>query len=176
MTHKDRVEICDQCLNRGFNPKLGLICSLTNAQPDFEDSCPEYKEDIPAIRMKALNQKIAKDETKNIVNKGRIALFAIAAIHLIVCYFQFSAYEKSFLYILPDLVIAIGFVFLGFLSFRKTYIALLIGFYFFLSLQILVAVTIPESLMNGIYIKIAIIVSLIVAMREAKNEERSKRQ
>ncbi|MDR3226567.1 MAG: hypothetical protein LBT56_02715 [Prevotellaceae bacterium] len=46
MDRKKQIEICKSCKNKKFSLQQGIICSLTDAVPEFEESCPEYQEDI----------------------------------------------------------------------------------------------------------------------------------
>ena len=45
MDVEERWEICSTCLNRGFNPDEGWICSLTGKSAEFEDECLDYAVD-----------------------------------------------------------------------------------------------------------------------------------
>lgn len=37
--------ICQKCANRSFDPKVGLICGITQAKPDFTDTCSKFEVD-----------------------------------------------------------------------------------------------------------------------------------
>ena len=42
----NRMIQCQQCLKREFNPRNGVVCSLTHAKPTFEGKeCPDFDED-----------------------------------------------------------------------------------------------------------------------------------
>ena len=42
----NRMIQCQQCKLREFNPRNGVVCSLTHAKPAFEGKeCPDFKED-----------------------------------------------------------------------------------------------------------------------------------
>ncbi len=42
----NRMIQCQQCLIREFNPRNGVVCSLTHAKPEFEGKeCPDFEED-----------------------------------------------------------------------------------------------------------------------------------
>ena len=45
MNQEERLYFCKQCDNRSFNPKKGVICSLTDERADFEENCNDYKHD-----------------------------------------------------------------------------------------------------------------------------------
>ncbi|MDR3226568.1 MAG: hypothetical protein LBT56_02720, partial [Prevotellaceae bacterium] len=46
MDRKKQIEICKSCKNKKISWQQGIICSLTDAVPEFEESCPEYQEEI----------------------------------------------------------------------------------------------------------------------------------
>lgn len=45
MTREQRLEFCNKCTNRAFNPKSGVTCKLTGALADFENSCESFQLD-----------------------------------------------------------------------------------------------------------------------------------
>lgn len=45
MTRAEYVEICRQCKNRGFDPNIGVTCSLTSKIADFTGACQAYLKD-----------------------------------------------------------------------------------------------------------------------------------
>lgn len=45
MTRAEYVEICRQCKNRGFDPNIGVTCTLTSKIADFTGACPGYLKD-----------------------------------------------------------------------------------------------------------------------------------
>ncbi len=48
MTREEQVSYCLNCELRSFNPKKGVLCSLTNEYADFEDFCDSFKLDFAA--------------------------------------------------------------------------------------------------------------------------------
>ena len=42
MTRQQQLEFCNKCVNRKFDSKLGIICSLTNNIADFEGNCEKF--------------------------------------------------------------------------------------------------------------------------------------
>lgn len=36
------IEHCRSCINKGFNPNLGLTCNLTNEKPNYDGICNDY--------------------------------------------------------------------------------------------------------------------------------------
>lgn len=74
-TQDEIFEICSVCEKRGFDPKRGIICSLTNDKPYFEENC-SYLE-IDEKEIVALENK-AKEELEELRNRditGWLALF-----------------------------------------------------------------------------------------------------
>lgn len=55
MTRNEQLEFCKKCTNRKFDPKQGLICSITEKQAEFEDSCENYE--LDAFVEKSNNQE-----------------------------------------------------------------------------------------------------------------------
>lgn len=45
MTSKERLEYCTICENRIVDFKNGLVCSLTNQKPNFENICDFFTKD-----------------------------------------------------------------------------------------------------------------------------------
>lgn len=172
MTHKERLDFCNQCMNRGFDPKFGIICSITLKQPDFENFCAEYKEDTAAKEMKILNKAVFVDDQKKSINHGRITLFAIAAIQMLVSYFYVAFKGSSINLVLPDIIVAILFIGFGILSFKKPYLALLLGLFTYLTIILIVALINPITIFGGILLKIFIITTLIYSTSVAKSEEK----
>lgn len=44
----DRIKVCQVCTKKGFNPKVGIVCGLTEEKPDFVEFCTLYNEDPKA--------------------------------------------------------------------------------------------------------------------------------
>lgn len=53
MLHEDRLAICQLFTNRGFSPKFGVVCSLTNERAAFEGGCSDYAEDAKMVANKS---------------------------------------------------------------------------------------------------------------------------
>ena len=48
MNREEQLKFCKVCVNRKMDISRGLLCGLTNEKADFEESCPDYKEDVEA--------------------------------------------------------------------------------------------------------------------------------
>jgi hypothetical protein len=44
MDIEDRLKYCKLCQNQSFNFDRGMLCSLTNEKPEFNETCPDYLE------------------------------------------------------------------------------------------------------------------------------------
>lgn len=49
MTREEHVAICQKCELRKISAQKGLVCSLTEEQADFTDTCVNYKEDVEEV-------------------------------------------------------------------------------------------------------------------------------
>ncbi len=57
MTLKERLEFCSICEKRQVDLKTGLVCSLTNEKPTFENKCEYFTKDAEEAERK-LTQKL----------------------------------------------------------------------------------------------------------------------
>jgi len=48
MTREERLEFCRTCTKKGFDPKKGIVCSLTGDWATFNPTCPDYQRDEEA--------------------------------------------------------------------------------------------------------------------------------
>lgn len=42
LTSQEQLEFCKKCKKRTFNSSIGIVCSITNAKPNFTSSCKDY--------------------------------------------------------------------------------------------------------------------------------------
>ncbi len=61
MTDKNRINLCKQCEKREFNPKVGLLCSLTHEKPSFDGECINLKNDTKKLK----SHNVSKLKPKN---------------------------------------------------------------------------------------------------------------
>lgn len=47
-----QIETCKSCSNRKFDSQQGILCSLTEAKPSFEDNCSDFIQDEKIIKRK----------------------------------------------------------------------------------------------------------------------------
>jgi hypothetical protein len=50
MTRQERLELCLLRKKNTYNPKLGVICSLTNAVATFDGNCPDFLADEKEVK------------------------------------------------------------------------------------------------------------------------------
>jgi uncharacterized RDD family membrane protein YckC len=43
MTRDEHLLFCKVCINRAFDPQLGIVCSLTRQHANFDPTCPDFK-------------------------------------------------------------------------------------------------------------------------------------
>ncbi|MCB0733814.1 MAG: hypothetical protein H6608_04820 [Flavobacteriales bacterium] len=43
MTRDERLVFCKSCTHKGFDPEVGIVCGLTQKEPDFDPRCPSYQ-------------------------------------------------------------------------------------------------------------------------------------
>ena len=71
MTREEQVAYCLNCELRSFDPKKGVLCSLTNDYADFEDFCDSFKLDAAA---KNRNTKHADRQSEKQLLKDTLGL------------------------------------------------------------------------------------------------------
>jgi uncharacterized protein YneF (UPF0154 family) len=65
MTLNECLEFCKICQNRHVDFKTGLICSLTNEKPQFEDSCKDFLKDKKEAKRKLKMKLDAAGNTRS---------------------------------------------------------------------------------------------------------------
>jgi hypothetical protein len=88
MTQLDRPNDCSVCKKRRMSSE-GVVCSLTNAKPTFENQCPDYEEDNPA----AVEQARLRLEAslKSMPGDLKLLLWLCFGLSLLVCTFGMLA-------------------------------------------------------------------------------------
>lgn len=116
MTRQEQLKFCKVCQHKGFNPKVGIICSLTNEAASFEETCENYiiDEQVAALenyRKESKAKKVKKAKVKTKRDKEKLS---ISDIYLILGFSIFTtfllrliAYAEFF-----GLNISIGFFYL----------------------------------------------------------------
>lgn len=68
MILEERIAVCKTCSNRALNAEIGLVCSLTDAKPEFEDHCETYTEDIAAINNQQSAEALQPSQVKQMLS------------------------------------------------------------------------------------------------------------
>lgn len=177
MLREDYIKICSVCLNKSFNPKIGVICGITNEPADFKGNCADYKEDETAVKHEVLRENHDKKEAKGTINKGRIALFVVGSLYLFVGFYEaFIILGADIIFGIIDWVVAGVFIGLGIWSYKKASLALIIGLGFYVAIILLLAVIDPITIVQGIILKIIIIVCLVYAISTARADEAKQKK
>lgn len=64
MTLQQQLVFCKQCDKRSFDESIGLVCSLTQNKPEFEDTCSNFSIDAKAANKAVARQATAEKEKK----------------------------------------------------------------------------------------------------------------
>lgn len=172
MTHAERIAICSVCTKRAFNPKQGIICSLTKEKADFEGSCADYHEDSKEVRIEKQKIKSIQSDTNKSNNKGRYALFIIGGLYVIVGFVEsYIINGHQLLFGIIDWIVAAVFIGLGVWSYTKASLAMIIGLSFYIGIMLLLFALEPSTLLKGVIWKGLVIYYLIYAIKTAREEE-----
>lgn len=172
MTREEYIKICSVCTNRKFNPKEGVVCGLTEMPANFELSCPDYNEDANELRLVKMKESHDKKQANKKVNRGRIALYIVAGMYALAgVYEAFFMLGAHILFGTIDWIVSGIFIGLAILSYKKAFIAMVIGLVVYLGLVVLIAVFDPSTIVQGILWKILITALLVHGIREAKSSE-----
>ncbi|HSO88349.1 MAG TPA: hypothetical protein VLQ91_17485, partial [Draconibacterium sp.] len=60
MDRTKQLEYCKKCTKQKFDPRQGIICSLTNQKADFESECEHFEIDKAKIVIETEKQKTEK--------------------------------------------------------------------------------------------------------------------
>jgi hypothetical protein len=70
MTREERLVLCGKCKNRGFHPKQGVVCGLTQEAATFEDECIDYTVDERMLRAEIERKYEELEETMSDQTSG----------------------------------------------------------------------------------------------------------
>lgn len=175
MTREQHLAFCSICTNRGFNPKIGIVCGLTSEVATFENSCPDFQKDEKEAHMENLKAEDTKAQIKKGINNGRYTLFVLAGIFVIIGYVEgYVMQGHDPLFGIIDWTIAAIFVGLGFLSYKKASLAMIIGLSVYGFLVLVNAAVDPATLVQGIIWKVVTVAALVSGIRTALNEEKKQ--
>ena len=70
MDSREKVlSYCQYCTNRQFDPKSGVLCSLTGEKPEFENRCPDFNKDTRLVLKKGSIQTHYNRSTTGLMEK-----------------------------------------------------------------------------------------------------------
>lgn len=85
-----QLEYCKKCTKRKFDPSRGIVCSLTNEKPTFQDTCPDYekddtlyelpKEEDSRLQINALKSRLSSESLQQLKDEQRLIPGIIAGL------------------------------------------------------------------------------------------------
>jgi hypothetical protein len=101
MTRTEQLRFCRRCLKKDFNPKKGIVCSLTDDIADFEGDCEYFaldssvniQENVKISSKRKSRKKIKQKREPEIITGDDIALLlgvTLANTFMIRIFFYFS--------------------------------------------------------------------------------------
>lgn len=94
MERAEQLKQCSVCLNKEFDRKQGIICKLTNAQADFEGTCPKFSLD-KELELKTEQSKMPEKTTQFISKNDKRFIIIAAIIILIGIIISIFNYKRS---------------------------------------------------------------------------------
>ncbi len=176
MTRQERLEFCLLCKKNTYNPKFGVICSLTNAVATFEGNCPDFLADEKEVkRFKDKKEEEQKDVNKSI-NQARYILFILGVTYIILGYYEglvMPLHQIIFGYI--DWSIAGIFIGLGILSLYYPRQALIAALSFYVFIHLAIALLDFSTIMQGIIWKIVVVVIFLYGIKASYLVKKEKK-
>jgi hypothetical protein len=75
LSREEYVAICETCVKRDFDPKFGLVCSLTKAYANFDTTCENFEQDPSAIKRIDRIKNNTRESAVNNAEAGSIMAF-----------------------------------------------------------------------------------------------------
>ena len=94
MTSEERVQKCQVCTKRKFDPASGIVCGLTGEKPGFEESCADYEEDSVAVVYEA-KRKAEAEKPSEISGLLAFFLYFVIPVGIIATIISFIANYNS---------------------------------------------------------------------------------
>ena len=94
MTSEERVQKCQVCTKRKFDPASGIVCGLTGEKPGFEESCADYEEDSVAVVDEA-KRKAEAEKPSEISGLLAFFLYFVIPVGIIATVISFIANYNS---------------------------------------------------------------------------------
>lgn len=110
------------------------------------------------------------DDSHTGVRKGRNSLYVVAgifALYGLIYYAMNDQAQDAIALLVTNIVLAVVFLMLGYWSMKKPIAALISGLSLFVAIHLLNAIVDPMTLVQGILIKVLVIVYLVRALQSA---------
>jgi hypothetical protein len=112
MTPDEQLKFCRVCQLRKFDANVGVVCSLTNAKPNFTDQCPTFKIDQPeATRLAELERSAKESEEQGKSLEGRgIKLGVLGGVIMITVavFWLFAGLAADRIFFYPPVLLVVG--------------------------------------------------------------------
>lgn len=166
MTREEHLEFCLLCTKKSFSPKHGVICSFTNEVAKFENNCPDFLPDEKELRRIDVQMEENLKEVISTINNARYVLFLLAAIYLLLGYFEgFVIDHQQILFAYIDWSIAAMFLGLGILSLYHPRPAMIAGLSLYVLITLIIALFDFTTMVEGFILKIVVIVGLVYGIK-----------
>lgn len=176
MTREEQLKFCSICVNRSFNPQIGMVCGLTNEKADFTVRCENFVEDEKEMEIENRKLQAQNQEKKGTLNKARIALFIIGGLYVLVGFLEgFVMLGHDIIFGIVDWVVSGIFIGLGIWSYKEPSKALIAGLIVYIAIILLLALVEPVSIFKGIIWKVLIIYYLIHGIKTAREDEKKNK-
>lgn len=97
MTSQEKLSVCKQCLNRKFDSKQGIVCSLTDAKPTFEEQCEEFDHDA-SVKSIYISEEIASQDDDEI-STGKAINYIIIGLGLVLGGIAATTMSSEYIYV-----------------------------------------------------------------------------
>lgn len=71
MNRKEQLRFCSKCKHQAFDPKRGIICSLTGEQADFDEQCEHFSGSVEEVEAEIADEIKRQEQNEDIVASGR---------------------------------------------------------------------------------------------------------
>ena len=90
MKREEQLKLCMICKNHTFNAEKEIICSLTNREADFDNTCSSYIEDVERKKRIELANSTNQFVFKNASKGKRFANFLLDLLFFLIFSFVFG--------------------------------------------------------------------------------------
>jgi hypothetical protein len=166
MTREERLEFCLVCKKNTYNPKLGVICSLTNDVAKFEGNCPDFLADEKEVKLAENKRQEEEQGIKKTINFARYLLFILGGAYLILGYVEAFVIKNHHIYFgYIDWGVAALFIGLGVLSIFHPRPAMIAGLSIYVLIHLLIALVDFSTVFYGLLWKIITISGLVYGIK-----------